>query len=377
MSATFLYCEINAVGAIILFIILKNLKKSTGTTAEQQAFINLIRMAVVILVFDSLMWLIDKQVFTGARALNIGVTSVYYFFNGFIPFLWFVYTAIYFNEHNLFFRKYRVPVLLPLALNTLHIVINFWSHTLFTVDENNVYRRGPWFLLTVFLCFSYLVASAVISWSKAKSAKTEFERSRCIAISRFLVLPTIGVLIQMLYFGATVLWICAVLSCLMIYVNVQNTQISTDALTGLNNRYQFDKYLHRMFTSEELRSKGALIMIDVDKFKHINDTYGHICGDRALCIVAGALKRACGSSNAFLARYGGDEFAIICKQEIVESLIQTVRENIRQQNAAGELKLSLSLSMGAALFTEEGIGTVDELIALADARMYEQKKLSV
>lgn len=320
------------------------------------------------------MWLLDGHVFPGARALNLLFTSCYYLLNCYIPFLWLAYTAAYYNETELFFRKLRVFTYAPLVLNLLNVVMNVFAGALFTIDAQNHYHRGLLFPPTAVMFFLYLIVSAVLAWRKTKLAKTEFERRRCTAIARFLILPSLGGLLQSVFYGTSLLWICVTLSCLMIYINVQNTQISTDALTGLNNRYQFDKHLIRMFSSEETRADTALIMIDVNKFKQINDTYGHIFGDRVLIAVADALKRSCGSCNAFLSRYGGDEFTIVCRPALVDTLMEAVLSNLSSFNASGTLGVTLSVSMGCAQLTEEGIHTVDELIALADSRMYEQKR---
>ena len=65
-------------------------------------------------------------------------------------------------------------------------------------------------------------------------------------------------------------------------------------------------------------------MIDLDRFKHINDTYGHAAGDRALMRMADALKRACAERNDFLARIGGDEFVLLCQRESEDEVRQTV-----------------------------------------------------
>lgn len=99
-------------------------------------------------------------------------------------------------------------------------------------------------------------------------------------------------------FGCTIMWL---------WFYIQNTKalISVDDLTHLNNRGQINRYLEQVRYSED--SRVIILMIDIDKFKGINDRYGHAEGDRALVIVSDALRQTCDQINAsvFLGRYGG------------------------------------------------------------------------
>lgn len=91
----------------------------------------------------------------------------------------------------------------------------------------------------------------------------------------------------------------------MVFVKVQNRQIATDALTGLNNRHQFNRQLARMLRRADRSVGFSLIIIDIDRFKAINDTYGHVCGDGAIIQVAEILKESSKQMDVFLARFGG------------------------------------------------------------------------
>ncbi|GAA4610330.1 diguanylate cyclase (GGDEF)-like protein [Actinoplanes octamycinicus] len=95
---------------------------------------------------------------------------------------------------------------------------------------------------------------------------------------------------------------------------VLQTQATTDALTGAANRRAFDEALHQA-VDRAGRGEGsaALILIDVDHFKQINDTWGHAAGDRALSAVADALRAAAQDTGHLVARLGGDEFAVLLR----------------------------------------------------------------
>ncbi len=103
--------------------------------------------------------------------------------------------------------------------------------------------------------------------------------------------------------------VCATLSLLIIYINIQNTQLYKDYLTDLYNRRQFDNYIRAKINSSN-NKRIAGFMIDIDSFKKINDVYGHDYGDTALKSTAKILRDTF-SDNDFIARYGGDEFVVV------------------------------------------------------------------
>jgi diguanylate cyclase (GGDEF)-like protein/putative nucleotidyltransferase with HDIG domain len=153
----------------------------------------------------------------------------------------------------------------------------------------------------------------------------------------------------------------------------------TDALTGLPNRRSMFVHLSReLARAERLKSAVAVIVMDVDDFKLINDTYGHSVGDQALREVAAALQGALRPYDLCV-RYAGDEFIIVlgdCTRDVAD----TKRDELQARVASitlplrGERQLRLGVSAGAAVFPEDG-GSFEALLADADHRMYRDKAL--
>ena len=144
---------------------------------------------------------------------------------------------------------------------------------------------------------------------------------------------------------------------------------------SLNNRREFDAHLQRKI---ELcpEHEWGLLMIDVDDFKRINDELGHAVGDEALWHTADILRGVFGKDPVFLARYGGDEFAVLGDwfgQEQIEEAIARIQEGIDRFNKEGQLPLQLSMSIGYAFWHEAG-RREENLIQQADERMYEEKQ---
>jgi diguanylate cyclase (GGDEF)-like protein len=168
----------------------------------------------------------------------------------------------------------------------------------------------------------------------------------------------------------------AVLQNSIVFEQTQEDSL-TDPLTGLPNRRSMSTHLSReLARAERLRGEVALIVLDIDGFKHINDTHGHSVGDQALREVAVALQTALRPYDLCV-RYAGDEFIIVvsdCSREAAEAKrleLQTQISEIRLEVRGGK-RLQLAASAGAAIYPHDG-STYEELLADADQRMYRDK----
>jgi diguanylate cyclase len=150
-----------------------------------------------------------------------------------------------------------------------------------------------------------------------------------------------------------------------------------DNLTGLSNRYYFDKSLRAAISrAERHRSKLALIFIDLDDFKNINDNFGHDIGDELLKIIAKILLSTMRTGDD-VCRLGGDEFAILVHQftdkEDLRNLVERILEKLRVPLKISQHDMLISASIGVALFPESASETVG-LLKAADLAMYSAKK---
>ena len=146
----------------------------------------------------------------------------------------------------------------------------------------------------------------------------------------------------------------------------------TDSLTGLSNRTHMNQILHKEYARFERHSQRfGIIMLDIDNFKQINDSFGHDTGDAVLKKLAVIFEGAIRASD-FVARWGGEEF-LICCTTIEEEDLLPIAETIRQLVASSDFELSrkITASLGcAAIVKGESIG---ELIKRADIALYEAK----
>lgn len=150
-----------------------------------------------------------------------------------------------------------------------------------------------------------------------------------------------------------------------------------DILTGLANRVQFEAYLkNALANAKRNNTKLALFFVDLDKFKEINDTFGHDVGDIMLQTVGKRIEHTLREDD-FVARIGGDEFVLVLKDvkseqdmiNIAEKLNNTIKEPIKIDNQV----FFMTLSIGIAIYPEHGKEAAD-LIKNADAAMYVVKE---
>jgi diguanylate cyclase (GGDEF)-like protein len=151
-----------------------------------------------------------------------------------------------------------------------------------------------------------------------------------------------------------------------------------DPLTGFYNH----RYLHQRFGEEVVRAQRtrqplSVLMLDMDDFKLVNDTFGHLFGDQVLVWTAGVIRSTLRASDV-AARYGGDEFAILLPATDADAALSTANR-IREAFAAAAFDggsrsaVAVSVAIGAATFPSDG-RSATELIAAADAALYREKR---
>jgi diguanylate cyclase (GGDEF)-like protein len=152
----------------------------------------------------------------------------------------------------------------------------------------------------------------------------------------------------------------------------------TDALTGLFNLRMFNEVWQREHDAAE-RDRGvyALLMIDMDKLKDINDAFGHEAGNSAIVLVAQCLHRSIRNSD-YAARFGGDEFAVLlpgASPEIADAVVKRVRHNVYKTTLDVRSRMiRCSVSIGVVNYPKDA-RDVRELLSMADRKMYRDKEL--
>lgn len=150
-----------------------------------------------------------------------------------------------------------------------------------------------------------------------------------------------------------------------------------DRLTGLANRNLFyDRLQHAISRVDRSGKRLALLFLDLDRFKPVNDTYGHVTGDRILQLIAARIKEELRGEDT-VARLGGDEFVVL--MEDIESnreadkIVNRLKQVIHQPYEVSDNLITVGVSIGIAYYPEDGL-LIDELLTVADRKMYGDKR---
>ena len=180
----------------------------------------------------------------------------------------------------------------------------------------------------------------------------------------------IGAALQFLFYGLSLAWVSAAVGLVGLYMMQQNELAYIDPLVDTYNR----QYLNHILSSWANHEKTfAGVMLDVDRFKHINDSFGHSEGDRVLKDVTGILKQS-RRENERVFRFAGNEFIVLkltAREDGLEEYMDQVARKVEEYNR-GDRPYQLSLFYGMSFFRT---GELDHFMKEMDGRMYEMKAM--
>lgn len=371
------YTEINLICITLMLLFANQIRyKSARLSSDSRVFNVILWTTVIMCASDMVAGICRGQFFTGARVLIEISNLIFSEAISVVSFLWLVYVLIKLKlikhlKGQLFL--YAVPFI-AISIITL---INPFTNWLFTIDENNLYTRNVGIYFHWTISWAYFVIATIIIAYKIVKERDKNKRKEIGPLLLFIIAPVVAAVIQMMFYGVTCFQVGVTISILVISLTEQNTQIVTDALTGLSNRYAFNKYWKR-FMQHHSETRLFLMMIDINNFKQVNDKFGHMEGDRALCDIADAVRQSCeeATSKFFACRYGGDEFLIAgydCRQDEIIDLKNAIHKKLEEKNSSNDYPYVLSVSMGTASGICMSSDDIDNLLCIADDAMYAEK----
>ena len=286
-------------------------------------------------------------------------------------YLWSLYTDYQLGSSQEQLKQHRLLRLLPLLAVEALVVGNFFTPVLFSLDANGYYHREPWFLLDTVLSYSYLAYAL----ARTYRARHRLDPVFLAPLLLFHIIPFIGGILQVCFYGTGLAWPSVSLSLLVCYIYIQNRQLGLDYLTKAFNRLQIDQQLRSSIQAAGHTAISA-IMVDINNFKGINDTFGHLVGDEALVQTAQLLRQSLRYDD-FLARYGGDEFLILTRINSADSLskmVERIQKSFEQFNQASGKPYRLTLSIGQAIYDPQLNQTPEQFLAIVDQEMYREKR---
>lgn len=368
-----LYTQTCMIGLAILLIPLLNRHRMYGR--DWQLFRAVIIVVMLDMLFETSTWKLNGRTFSYASACVYASNLLTILLQPVMGLLWLYYTLEKIGVRLPRKSPLHILCAAPLSINVLLLLTNYWTHAVFIVTPDNYYLRADLLWISVTVSFLYPAAATALALAAARKAESSAKKRDCYVLASFLIPPVIAAILQLIFYGTFLFLIGFAISLLIVFTNLQNERITVDFLTRVNNRASFIDYFDRKVRSVKAGCSLYLFMIDVDFFKRINDTYGHIAGDQVLIAVAEHLKRVCSDQKCILARLGGDEFGILleCKSmQEAGAFAERIRASLDDFNSDSNLADPVTLSVGYAT-CEAGMCSFDKLVSLADGMMYREK----
>lgn len=256
------------------------------------------------------------------------------------------------------------------ALFVVDVVLVLSGNT-FSFDVNNIYSRGHlYYVYYAIILFEGFLFQWIVIANRKDIPIRDYR-----VFTKVLIAPIIGGIMQGLFYGYAFTQMGITYSIFSLYIDVVGRSMDIDYLTGLDNRKIFDIRIQTRMASDQ-DEPFAAILIDLDDFKKINDTYGHSMGDDALEHMAEILKKSVDDIDV-VSRYGGDEFVILlmyADDMYTDKILSNIAQNVNEFNNTQQRPYTLAYSAGAKVYDFERPLSVNAYLHSIDALMYDQKQ---
>ncbi len=372
----FFYTEGNVVSIVILLILLID-DQLHNTRQEKQIRFNWTIIAHIGYFISDICW---AAVLSGNLPRTRLLVGLFNFTNlvmmHLLAYEWFLYMAA---SENLDFRKSRrrrIQCRTPMILSVLAMVVayviapEFWISK--TGELNSLY-----YMMLILMPVLYMIAAFVISLRNARKTRSREDKKLYLLIGIYPLAIVVSGLIQTIFLNAPLFCFGCTIMMIFFYIQHLQTLVSVDSLTRLNNRGQINRYMDQVVYKDSVRNTA--MMIDIDRFKEINDTFGHAEGDRALTLMAQALRQSVEGIDApvFIGRYGGDEFTVFVQHAegdgLPEEIISRIRALLETKQQQHKLPYDLMISVGYEDLKDKN-DSMDACVIRADEKLYEDKK---
>jgi diguanylate cyclase (GGDEF)-like protein len=357
--------------ALLIFISIQALKDAERKFLQRRLYFMLVQVTILLLVVD-IFSRFDGSPATIYPVINHIGNFLVYLLNPLISALWLLYVhyQVFHDERRM--KRLLYALLAVIAMNAVIVILSQFFGWLYAINAQNIYHRGPLFWLPA----SITVALAILSFVLILANYKQIERKYLFSILFFPVPPLVCMILQIIFYGTSLMLNGVAFSLLIIFFNIQNHSMNTDYLTGAYNRKKLETYMSEKIGAITPNRTFAAILIDFDDFKYINDTFGHDMGDYVLESSVKLLKSCIGALD-MIARYGGDEFYIVLNvsnEADLEATVRRINNCIENYNKHGKNPYQLNFSMGYAMYDFHSHKSVEEFQKQIDTLMYENKR---
>lgn len=365
---TEMFCIFFSIG-----IILKS-NKNVGTDLQMRHFRGMVLYFIVYLLSDIFWALGQSGLIPFHPALNKITNAICLVNISLLALGWCIFVIYRIDQNKsenmklLFGMHYCVA-----TVDCILTIISIFTGYYFYVDDQNIYQLGSGYVLHLVFIFIQLFGSGIYSFAQSFSNKQVKIKNEYRLPLLFIIIPAASAVLEGILPLTPIVALGTFLPIHLAFLEIQNSEIYSDALTGLNNRRRMEIFLQDMIHNASDEKPFRIYMIDVNDFKQVNDKFGHIAGDRALQLVANALHNVSDRLHGFCARYGGDEFVLIINEEApIQTAIQEEINELRK--SCSDLIPQISVCAGFTECRSDAV-TAAWLIAQADEQLYIQKEI--
>lgn len=295
------------------------------------------------------------------------ITTAYFIFTPLMGMVYFLYSSsvIYDDEHLL---KVMFVGSIPGILYVFLVLSNSFTNLLFSLDSINGYVRGPLISTTYIIFYIYCLISVLLVI--INKHKVDYHIYKILAV--FPMIAVIVIVVQQLYPSIILSGTAATMALLIIYLHLQNKQITIDSLTNLPNRSELFSMMEILIHKNN-DIPFILMVISLRDFKRINETFGQLKGDEFLKLISSYL---CSITNPLsVYRFSGDEFAILIQSNYHDETNNIVKELNKRMTHSWKLqdcRVHLSTAVGVASYPYSAI-TAERLITAVEYAVMQTK----
>lgn len=351
---------------LLLHIIITKGWKFPAQEHESRIVLILTTVSLINCVIDPIAFYFDGKPGELAHNILFAVNTILYLYNTAVG-LGVVFLVSYRLRKKVTAAQKRV-VWLMLFIEVLLLVINIFTPTVFYIDEYNLYHRESFYMVFVLFGFGLIIYSWIIyAVERLKNGSLRY-----FPVWQFMMPALLCIAVQTMVYGISIQPVGYAVSFTAIVNCFQYECIYIDKLTGAFNRYELDKLIET-FRKKKNRTFAA-VMLDLNDFKAINDTYSHNEGDEALVSVANILSGVVQNQGVVI-RFAGDEFIVVINkpdENTVPELKKEINKAVNEYNEHSGKPYALSVAMGGDLINMNGVDDADFLKRI-DGLMYTDK----
>jgi diguanylate cyclase (GGDEF)-like protein len=355
-------------GILLVLIFIDYIRKYNTDGFQRRLFFRILICTFVPLICDCVFYLLRNMPGRGLRVFFTIDITVFYLVQVYSFYCIFVFAdyLVHRDEARTRFiaRCCGIVTGIHAAILLLNLPLGFYFYL---SEDNRLYRGGLYFIRLV---LGY--APAGLALGDAVVFRKNFRHPQLFLVLLFLISYGAAAAVESVFGIGHLIWPCSAAALLYAYFFIIRTDLKIDSLTGIGNRFSFNEFID-MLEKTNVKQAWSIVMIDMDRFKEINDRFGHHEGDNALRDMAAIIK-GCIRHSDFAARYGGDEFVLAARAEHdIEKLISRIQESMDNQNAKKLRPFTLEMSYGCDVFVTNSNRSIESFLKHVDAVMYKHK----